>query len=219
MVATQGLRSTHEALAGTYRLIAELLLYPEERDARAIDAGRRALTGMPAAVQEPVAQFLASPRAHDAEEYLNLLELSPPCPLYLGTYLFAEPASCRGAGRSGRNGYMIELAAIYAHFGLEVGTGELPDFLPALTEFLALSLERGERDRIGLRERLLERNVRPGLAPMRAALERYDTPYALLLDALAAVMDAEREGVECLASILEGDVRTAGGSRSQEVSS
>lgn len=171
-----------------YRLIAELLVYPEQRDRDAIEAQRRELDHAPAPLREPLDDFLAAPRAEDPDEYLHLLELAPPCPLYLGAYLFDEPSTCRGVALSGRNTYMLELAGIYGHFGFQI-QGELADFVPAVAEFLALSLAHRELDGIGLRRRLLEHYVRPGLAPMRAALEKYETPYALVIRALEATID------------------------------
>ena len=50
------------------------------------------------------------------ESYIDLFELDPKCPLYLGTHSYDEPKTCAGAGVSDRNKYMIELRAIYKHF-------------------------------------------------------------------------------------------------------
>ncbi len=208
--------ATRQQLAASYRLVAELLLYPEERDPAAVEAGRAALADAPAAMREPIERFIRSERSEDVDEYLAVLELSPPCPLYLGAHIFEEPASCRGAACSGRNAYMLELAGVYRHFGFEIGGGELPDFLPAMTEFLALSLEHGERDRIGLRRRLLERYVHPGLAPMREALERYDTPYALLLAALQATVGRDLDDVAQPMRVADDDARAVVDHRARE---
>lgn len=183
--------ATAEQLSGLYRIVAELFLYPEDRNAARIQAGRAAIENAPAELREPIDAFLAESRAVDPNEYLAVLELSPPCPLYLGYYIFDEPDTCLGAGLSGRNGYMIELAGTYRHFGFELGTKELADFLPAMTEFLAISLEHPGRDQIGLRRHFVERYFRPGLAPMRDALAKYESPYGLLLTALDAAIDAD----------------------------
>src|SRR5690606_35699917 len=115
--------------------------------------------GGPSEMLSLVDAFLASSSATDPDEYLTLLELAPPCPLYLGSYLFEEPNTCRGAGISGRNTYMLELKAIFRHFGLELTGAELADYLPLVAEFLAHSLEHSELDGIGLRRYLLERHV------------------------------------------------------------
>jgi nitrate reductase delta subunit len=86
---------------------------------------------------------------------------------------------------------MIEIAGVYRHFGFDLGSRELPDFLPAMVEFLAISLEHRERDTIGLRRRFRETYVRPALAPMREALDGYSSPYRLLIDALISTLDID----------------------------
>ena len=91
----------------------------------------------------------------DPEAYLELLELNPRCPLYLGSYQFPEPATCSAAGVSDRNQYMLEIGNVYRHFGFEIA-GELPDYLPAMTEFLALSCGCEDAD-AELRKRFIER--------------------------------------------------------------
>ena len=176
------------ALATSYRLIAELLLYPEERDDVRITQGLAALGRSPGTVLQLVEAFVSDPSSRSVDEYVATLELSPPCPLYLGTYLFDEPKTCRGAGMSGRNSYMIELSNIYKHFGFELNGRELSDFLPLMVEFLAISLERAEMDRIGLRRSFLERYVQIGLEPLAEALEKYDSPYGLLIKALQTAL-------------------------------
>ena len=123
-----------------YRLIAELLLHPEDRDRDKIDVLFRALRDAPKKVREPISEFLNDPLALSRSEYVQTLELSPPCPLYLGSYLFDEPTTCRGVGTSGRNAFMLELSGLYGHFGFQMQGGELADYLPILVDFLGISL-------------------------------------------------------------------------------
>lgn len=175
-------------LTTSYQLIAELLLHPLERDAARVANLRSGMGDGPADVSRPIAAFLDSSLAGCPDEYVQTVELSPPCPLYLGAYLFEEPASCRGAGMSDRNAYMLELAALYRHFGFELSGQELPDYVPALAEFLALSLERPERDATGLRRWLIERYVAPALDAMRSRFAEYQSPYEALIEALSAVV-------------------------------
>ena len=177
-----------ELLGACYGVIAELLLNPRDRDAARIRCLEPALARAPAALALAVQHFRESPGAESIDEYTQTLELAPPCPLYLGAYLFDDPTSCRGVGASGRNGYMIELTNVYRHFGVQLSARELPDFLPLMVEFLALSLRHPERDRIGLRRRFVEQQVVPGLAPLEAALARYQSPYASLIAALGIAL-------------------------------
>ncbi len=176
------------ALVTCYRLIAELLLHPEDRNTATIGSLALELDG---AAGDSIGEFLADAACGSRDEYVQTLELAPPCPLYLGAYLFDEPTSCRGAGTSGRNAYMLELSGLYRHFGFELTGGELPDYLPAVVDFLWISLDHQDRDTIGLRRRLLQHYVRPGLDPMREALDKYNSPYALLVSALAKTVEQD----------------------------
>jgi len=178
-------------LGAIYRLCAELLLNPETRDGERIETS---LGALPAGrIREHVDAFLASPAAHDVDEYTQTLELTPPCPLYLGTYLYDEPTSCRGAGACGRNGYMIELQALFEHYGIGLDSRELPDFLPVMLEFAALSLSRTDQDGVGLRRRFVDKQLRAGLPGLRAALQKYESVYDELIAALELAMEEDLE--------------------------
>lgn len=175
-------------LATAYRLIAELFIYPEERDTALIEAEMIRLDDAPAALREPIQAFLDAPGSANSEEYVATLELAPPVPLYLGSYLFSEPESCRGAGMSGRNGYMLELSNIYRHFGVEFDGSEMSDFLPVIVEFLGLSLERSDADQIGLRRYFVEGLLLNGIESLLSAARKYESPYAHLVEALRVAL-------------------------------
>ncbi len=175
-------------LAHAYRLISELFLYPEDRDAVRIKDEMAGLEEAPAELRAPLEAFLAAPAAVSVDEYVATLELAPLVPLYLGSYLYEEPQSCRGAGMSGRNGYMLELTNIYRHFGVEFAGGEMSDFVPVIVEFLGLSLERRDRDRIGLRRYLVETLLINGFESLLSALRKCESPYAHLVEALRAAL-------------------------------
>lgn len=178
-------------LASAYRLISELFLYPEDRDAARIDAEMARLQDAPAALRAPLQKFLAAPAASNADEYVSTLELAPLAPLYIGAYLFDEPTSCRGAGMSGRNGYMLELANIYRQFGVELDGHELADFVPIVVEFLAISLERQNEDRIGLRRYFVEGSMINGIEALLSKLRKVDSPYAFLIESLRVALTAD----------------------------
>ncbi|MFQ5563457.1 MAG: nitrate reductase molybdenum cofactor assembly chaperone [Parvularculaceae bacterium] len=184
-----------QAISDCYRLIGELLLYPEERDGARIDAGRAALRHAPAAVRTPIERFARNPEAESVDLYLQTIEMTGACPLYVGAYLFEEPKSCRGAGLSGRNAYMLELANAYRHFGFDLNGRELADFLPVILEFLAISLERRAWDRIGLRRWIVERRVTPAIPKMASRFEKHDSPYALLVEALDALLHEDAQSM------------------------
>ena len=184
------------ALATCYRLIGELLLYPPDRDQALISQSLDASSGISSDILATIEQFLARAESGSLDEYLDTIEITAACPLYLGSYLFEEPKSCREMGMSGRNSYMIELVNAYAHFGLELNGRELADFIPVILEFLAMSLERNDLDRIGLRRRIVEAQILPGLDPVIARFEEHDSAYALLIRALATALHEDARTME-----------------------
>ena len=122
-----------------YRFLSEVLLYPEDRDAQRLGSYAE-MAGLAAPeLRDAIETLMASPELEDSDIYLETFEISAKCPLYLGHYQFEEPKSCSGAAISGRNGYMIQLKNLYRHFGFEVQARELPDYLPLMLDFLALS--------------------------------------------------------------------------------
>lgn len=183
-------RSTDRAVASAYRLIADCFVYPEEVDRPAYvdDATSHVIPEIATHVDEEAAAFLTA-FLDDFEditpqEYVQTLELSPACPLYLGHYEFEDPKTCREIADADRNQYMVELAGIYGHFGYELDT-ELPDYIPAMVEFLWLT--SSERDD-PLREDFLSKlhSMLPGM------IERFEgtgTPYQWPLKALERVIE------------------------------
>lgn len=170
-------------LAAAYSAISELFLYPEDRDEASVEMDMATLEGAKD-LRAPIETFLSLPMSVSVEEYVATLELTPLVPLYLGSYLFAEPESCRGAGMSGRNGYMLALDNIYRHFGFEFSGKEMSDFVPVVVEFLELSLDRMNMDQIGLRRYFVERLLVNALESLLQALQKVDSPYQYLIEAL-----------------------------------
>jgi len=176
-------------LKAMYGLIAELMINPAARDKERVDSLLWALPQSP--VRESIEQFIASPASQDVQEYTATLELTPPCPLYLGAHMYDEPNSCRGAGACGRNQYMIELKAVYEHFGVSMDGGELPDFLPLMIEFAAVSLDHKDLDNIGLRRRFVGTYMQPGLPHLRKAMRKYESVYERLIEQLEIVIEED----------------------------
>lgn len=183
-----------EALVSVYRMISEWFLYPEEIDPVTLsDEASRDLIEDAQLIDPELAAHLREFRigfgSVTTDEYLALLELNPRCPLYMGSYQFDEPSTCASAGVSDRNQYMLEIGNIFRHFGLQIGQ-ELPDFLPAIIEFLALTAgAQGEDDK--LRKRFIERMVWPGVRLFAQKLETEETPYFHLAEALTACLRHE----------------------------
>jgi len=120
----------------------------------------------------------------DEEEYVELFELNPRCPLYLGSHTFDEPKTCAQAAVSDRNEYMIDLLGVYKHFGLGLQGKELPDYLPLMVEFLALTADKPDP----IREKFVQEYFLPFLPPFRQKLETLNSPYLDLLDGLERLL-------------------------------
>ena len=124
------------------------------------------------------------------ESYIDLFELDPKCPLYLGTHSYDEPKTCAGAGVSDRNKYMIELRAIYKHFEKIADEKELPDYLPLMIDFLSLTID-SKNDSV--RGKFIKEYFMPFLPPVQSKLKELKTPYVYLIDALDKIMNIDLE--------------------------
>jgi len=175
-----------QELQDAYACIAELWCSPQDVDMA--EVRRRAekvvvkLQGCDKKAAASLAQFLRHPVSE--EEYVELFELDPQCPLYLGSHAFEEPKTCAQAGLSDRNDYMIELRGIYGHLGLSPNGKEMPDYLPLMVEFLSLSASSEDP----VREKLVKDYILPYLPPIHSRLEQLNSPYVHLLNALERVL-------------------------------
>ena len=91
---------------------------------------------------------------------------------------------------------MIELINVYKHFGFEMNSKELADYLPLMLDFHKNSLERSEMDQIGLRRWFLEKQFLPGIKPLKKALLKYESTYANLVDSLEVALQKDAEMME-----------------------
>ena len=122
------------------------------------------------------------------ESYIDLFELDPKCPLYLGSHSYDEPKTCAGAGVSDRNKYMIELRAIYKHFRKIADEKEMPDYLPLMIDFLSLTIE-SKNDSV--RGKFIKEYLLPFLPPVQSKLKELKTPYVYLIDALNKITNID----------------------------
>lgn len=167
----------------TYSHLADLWCSPQDVDREQVKEDGKKVVQKLKGIDDKSATlldcFLKEPSITE-EAYVDLFELDPKCSLYLGSHVYEEPKTCAQAAVSDRNGYMIELLGIYKHFGWSPDGKELPDYLPSMIEFLALtSASRGEP----VREKLIKEYILPFLPPLRSRLEALKTPYLGLLEA------------------------------------
>ncbi len=186
--------ATTETLKDAYALIAELWCGPPRSDVEraAIRSGAEEAREQLEDLDEESAALLGRFLEHEAiaeEDYIDLFELEPQCPLYLGSYRYEEPKTCANAGVSERNDYMIDLVGVYRHFGRVLNGKDLPDYLPLMVDFLSLTSESKEDP---IRDKFINEYFLPYLPPMRSRLEELKTPYLYLFDALERVISVEQ---------------------------
>ena len=176
-----------------YKLLSVLLRYPDEALVEAHEEIAEAVASLPgsAAKRSLVAfgEYLAGRDAVElAQGYVETFDLRRRTSLYLTYYLHGDTRK-RGMA-------LLRLKRLYAAGGLELVSGELPDYLPLVLEFAALV-----PDEVG--ETVL-REHRPSLELLRAGLHAAESPYAHVLDALCAglprLSQLERERVRKLAA-------------------
>jgi len=184
-----------QVLKDTYALMAALWCSPPEEDAERdeirIDAEKvvQRLEAVDKDSAATLSRFLGENTISE-EDYIDLFELNPQCALYLGAHTYEEPTTCATAAVSDRNEYMIELVGIYNHFGQKPNGSELPDYLPLMVDFLALTAESKDDP---IRSKLCNDYLLPMLSPMRSRLGELETPYLHLLDALEKVINIDLE--------------------------
>ncbi len=176
-------------MARTYRALAALLSYPTAE----LKAGETEIAGvleseglLPEARRTALTPFLRELRDADLydlqERYVALFDRGRAVSLHLFEHVHGES---RDRGQA-----MVDLLALYEENGLEVATGELPDFLPLFLEFLSLL------DEVEARSLIAE----PGaiLAALAERLERRDAGYAAVMRAVAALAAAPRTGTSAI---------------------
>ncbi len=185
----------NQTLKDVYALIAKLWCSPPEGDEQRTEFRKEAegvvkrLESIDKESALLLSRFLGEKTIAE-EDYIDLFELDPRCPLYLGSHTYEEPTTCATAAVSDRNDYMIELGGIYSHFGRKPNGKELPDYLPLMVDFLSLTAESKDDP---VRDKFIDEYILPFLPPMRSRLGELETPYLHLLDALEKVINIERK--------------------------
>ncbi len=182
-----------QILKDAYSLMAELWCSPPEEDAdrEKIRKDAEEVVNRLESVDKESAMTLSrflEENTISEEDYIDLFELDPRCALYLGAHTYEEPKTCATAAVSDRNEYMIELVGIYSHFGRKPNGTELPDYLPLMVDFLALTTASTSDP---IRSKFCNEYLLPFLPPIRSRLGELETPYLHLLDALEKVINIE----------------------------
>ena len=169
-----------------------LLQYPDDALADRLPVLRAAVRSLPdGRPRRALTGFLdhvdATPARALAEHYVQVFDRRRRCCLYLTWW---------SDGETRRRGLALaRLKEIYRSRGMELDTGELPDFLPVVLEFAATAdLDLGTG---------LLREHRPGLELLRLALAEARSPYVAPVEAVCAVLPgaspADREAATRMA--------------------
>lgn len=143
---------------------AVLLDYPDAAWFDRLPAVTRLIATVPDAVRAPLERFVASAIAADAwdQRYVTTFDLKRKCSLYL-TYYATGDTRKRGTA-------LVTILEAYRAAGWRFDAAELPDYLPAVLEFSALS----DSDIAGA----LLASHREGIEVLRAALQDLNSPWA-----------------------------------------
>lgn len=173
-------------MAQTYRALAALLSYPTAALQAATKEIAAVLTAEGLVNPAPLRGLLDSLASDDLYDlqarYVDLFDRGRAVSLHLFEHIHGES---RDRGQA-----MADLIALYESHGLEMGAGELPDFLPLFLEFLSLVEDAEARTLLGEPAGIL-----------RALAERLatrDAGYAALLEALATLANAPAEGLSAI---------------------
>jgi nitrate reductase molybdenum cofactor assembly chaperone NarJ/NarW len=155
-----------------WALLSLLLRYPDER----VVAARVEVAALPEApVREALERFVAGSSGTPtdlAAHYVETFDLRRRASLNLTYYAHGDTRE-RGMA-------LLRLKKLYRAAGLPLASAELPDHLAVMLAFAALAPE-------GYGEALLAEH-RPAIELLRLSLHDLSSPYAHVLDALAAVL-------------------------------
>jgi nitrate reductase molybdenum cofactor assembly chaperone NarJ/NarW len=156
------------------KLASVLLQYPTAALFEGLDALDAAARSCPRVFGKDVARFLGwlrvTPPDAVAQHYVETFDLRRRCALYLTYYRHGDT---RRRGMA-----MLAFKAAYRAADLEPSDAELPDYLPLVLDFAAIS-PRGET---------LLRRHRAELELLRNALHEADSPYAGVADAVCGLL-------------------------------
>lgn len=155
-----------------YKIASVLLQYPTRSLFEGLDVLDAAVARLPRRARPELARFVGWLRVTAPEDvavhYVQTFDLRRRCSLYL-TYFRSGDTRNRGMA-------MLAIKTAYRVAGFVPPEEELPDYLPIILEFAALS-PRGET--------LLARH-RADLELLRRGLERAESPYVAVVDGVCA---------------------------------
>jgi nitrate reductase molybdenum cofactor assembly chaperone NarJ/NarW len=170
----QAPRRREESTVHPFKLASVLLQYPTAALFAGLDTLDEAARACPRGFAKALAGFLgwlrATPPDEVAQHYVETFDLRRRCALYLTYYRHGDT---RRRGMA-----MLAFKAAYRAAGVEPSEAELPDYLPLVLDFAAMS-PRGEA---------LLRRHRAELELLRGALREVGSPYAGVAGAVCGLL-------------------------------
>ncbi len=169
---TRAIAMTREQRALTHMATSLLLDYPDAAFHARTRQVADSLDALPGEVRRVLETFLTTAQVSDPQDfekaYVATFDLKRKCCLYLSYY---------AAGDTRRRGQaLVTFMEAYRAAGWEFDAEELPDYLPAVLEFSAVSESP-------VAEQLLAAH-REGIEVLRAALLAVRSPYAGVIEAV-----------------------------------
>jgi nitrate reductase delta subunit len=180
------------------RALAALLTYPSAElldamaEVRAAIAADRLVPRADRRAAERLADELAASDLLEAQEaYVELFDRGRATSLHLFEHVHGDS---RDRGQA-----MVDLKAVYARAGLAMAANELPDYLPAVLEYLSTRPLDEVRDMLGDCAHILR--------AVGEALQRRGSAYAAVFGALLGI--AGQAGLPALRPVVEREDRKA----------
>jgi nitrate reductase delta subunit len=173
---TAGPALTDEQTRLVWRVAALLLDYPGQSALGMLDDLRAAAALVPGAPGESLAAFVDHAASTDpialAQHYVETFDLRRRSSLHLTYYSYGDTRK-RGMA-------LLNLKQVYRRAGVAMGEHELPDYLPAVLEFAAVTDPKGGWHILASHRAVIE--------VLRLSLQDSNSPYLGVLDALCATL-------------------------------
>ncbi len=184
--------SKHKPASGTLRVLAALLTYPDHEmrgylaEMRAILRGEQALSAERRQEIEALIDSLVTADPLEAEAgYVELFDRGRATSLHLFEHVHGDSRD--------RGPAMIDLAQTYEKAGLYLAPGELPDYLPAVLEFVSTQPATEARAFLDEMSHIFN--------SLFNALQGRASPYASVLGALLELAGEKAQPVKIAAEL------------------
>ena len=182
--------SKHKPASGTLRVLAALLAYPDHEmrgylgEMRAILRGEHVLSAERMQEIDALIDSLVTADPLEAEAgYVELFDRGRATSLHLFEHVHGDSRD--------RGPAMIDLAQTYEKAGLYLAPGELPDYLPAVLEFVSTQPATEARAFLGEMSHIFN--------SLFSALQGRASPYASVLGALLELAGEKAQPVKIAA--------------------